>query len=277
MSQDAVTADKNVHLIKLPKSVDASNVESFERETAQWLLDPAILHVFDFADTIMIDQKFFRVISVYRRSLVKNGKFLASINMRADLIFTVSQMGMSAAFNPVDSLDKARVQAGLSGGAKPKMKLDTGILTPFIEGTINTLQTQANVPITTGKPFIKDGKELPIAIAGVITMNNAEMPGSIALCFSKEVFLGIYESMVGEKHEEITAETQDAAGELLNIIYGHAKTKLKAGGFTIDMAIPVILAGEKLTMQIGERGKTIVVPFECPYGAFYLEIYFKKS
>jgi len=138
------------------------------------------------------------------------------------------------------------------------------------------LETQANVKLEVGKPYLKTGNEPDIVIAGVITMNNAELPGSIALCFPKPSFLSIYEQMVGEKHDDVNAEIQDAAGELLNMIYGHAKTKLKAGGFAIDMAIPVILVGEKLKMQVGERGKSIMVPFSSASGPFFLEIYFKK-
>lgn len=272
----AEVLDKDVLVQRLPNLIDEASVQSVERQTAQWLLDPAVLHVFDFSDVLVIDQRFYRVISVYRRTLTKNGKHLASIGLRPNLLVTASQMGLSATFGAVDNIEKAKQLAGLIG-AKPKMKIDSGTLSPFIEGTITTLETQASVKVQTGKPFIKNGTEEPVAIAGVITMNNAELPGSIALCFSTKVFLGIYESMVGETHTEISAETQDAAGELLNIIYGFAKTKLKADGFAIDMAIPVIMSGEKLQLQIGEKGKSIIIPFTCVYGTFHLEVYFKKS
>ena len=272
----AEALDKNVQIFRIPNLIDGTQVDQLERQTAQWLLEPAVVHIFDFTDVLVIDPKFFRLIAVYRRTLIKNGKFLSSIGLRPELIFSVTQLGLGQAFGAVETIDKAKQAAGLGLGPKPKTKIDSNVLSPFIEGTMNTLQTQASLKVETGKPFIKDGTEPQITIAGVITMNNAELPGSIALCFTTPVFLGIYESMVGEKHTEITPDIQDAAGELLNIIYGFAKTKLRAGGIAVDMAIPVILAGEKLQMQIGDRGKSIIIPFTCEYGPFHLEVYFKK-
>ena len=269
-------------VIPTPPIIDANNVGQIEAQTAQWLLNPAPLHIFDFAATSAIHSKFFRIISVYRRALNKNGKHFASINLKADLVFQINQMGLDHVFNVVDNVAKAMRQVGISENAvaspaaRTAPKLDLNILNPFIEGTVNVLETQANVKIQVGKPHLKTGSESDVAIAGVITMNNSELPGSIALCFPKPTFLSIYEQMVGEKHEDVSEETQDAAGELLNMIYGHAKTKLKAGGFAVDMAIPVIMVGDKLKMQVGEKGKSIVVPFTSASGPFFLEIYFKK-
>ena len=273
----AEAIDKKLKVFKIPSIGDEAQVDALERQTVQWLLEPAPLHVFDFEDVLTIDPKFYRLIAVYRRTLLKNGKHLSSIGLRSQLIFEVTQIGLGPTFAAVESLDKAKQAAGLDGAPKPKPKIDSVVLTPFIEGTINTLQTQAELKIQTGKPFIKDGTEPEIAIAGVITMNNAQLPGSIAICFTTPVFLGIYESMVGEKHTEITADIQDAAGELLNMIYGFAKTKLRAEGIAFDMAIPVILAGDKLKMSMGVRGKSIIIPFECVYGRFHLEVYFKRN
>lgn len=272
----AKAVDTGVQVVTMPELSDRDKVAAFEKRTAQLLLDPAILHVFDFSSTTKIDQSFYRILSVYKKSLEKSGKRLVSIHLRQDLLKEAQSMGMGAAFHPVESLERAKEQLVVKT-PKNKPHLDFAVLEPFIEGTINTLKVQANLNIKVEKPYIKMKEESSIAIAGVISTNNPEMPGSIALCFSRDVFLKIYEAMVGERHQEISQESQDAAGEMLNIIYGHAKTRLKKDGYTLDMAIPVVLTGEKVKMQIGERGKSVILPFECEYGKFHIEVYFKNT
>lgn len=272
--------ENGVQLIRTPTMLDKNVVTAFEASMNQWLLDPSTLHVFDFAGTVTIDPAFYRFIGAYRRQLAKADKFLVSLNLKESLHREIVVAGMGQAFNSMESMDRARAHAGLpgaGGSAPPKpQRIDSAIISHFVEGTVSALQIQASLPVKGGQPHIKS-PETPLSeIAGVITLNNPQMPGSIAICFPKPVFLGIYEAMVGEKHTEISQEIQDAAGEILNIVYGHAKAKLAEKGIKFEMAIPVVLVGEKLRMQMGQSGKSIILPFECKFGRFHIEVYFKK-
>ncbi|MGE4133265.1 MAG: chemotaxis protein CheX [Bdellovibrionales bacterium] len=272
----AVENDDQIQIIKVPAVVDRSVTENFEQQSTQWLLSTATLHIFDFKETASLDPSFFRMISTYRRALTKNGKFLCSLGLRTTLAEQVSSAGMNQVFSPVADLDKAKVVAGLVPSEAKPAKFDFTVLAPFVEGTVSALQIQANLPVSAGKPFLKTGLLEGVEIAGVISLNNPSMPGTIAIAFPKAVFLGVYESMVGEKHTEINDEIQDAASELLNIIYGHAKTKLAEKGIKVEMAIPVVLAGDKLRVKVGDPGKSMILPFQCKFGSFHIEIYFKK-
>ena len=78
--------------------------------------------------------------------------------------------------------------------------------------------------------------------------------------------------MVGESHDNITEEVQDAAGELLNIIFGQAKTVLKGKNYVLERAIPTVLVGEKLRIRYKTKIPTIVLPFESSAGSFHIEI-----
>lgn len=271
-----VDVEENVQIIRVPSLVDKEAVANFAKQVPRWLLDPSILHVFDFANASFLNAEIYKVVIAYRRALIKNSKHFASVGLLPHFQQEINQLGLNQAFNSVKDVHQAKLQAGLLDPSKSAPKIGSAVLNPFIEGTVSALKIQAGLEIKTGKPHLKNDTEPVCEIAGVITMNNPVMPGSIAICFPKAVFLGLYESMVGEKHGEITAEIQDGAGELLNIIYGHAKAKLKAEGHAFEMAIPAILVGEKLKMQIGERGRAVIIPFECVHGSFYLEVYFKK-
>ncbi|MCH2535694.1 MAG: chemotaxis protein CheX [Bdellovibrionales bacterium] len=157
---------------------------------------------------------------------------------------------------------------------KVATKLDGDFLNPFISATKNVLQTQANTDLSAGKPYIKRLGDVDALteIAGVISLTCEQFKGSIAVCFNSEVFLNIYENMVGEKHEEITEDVQDAAGEILNIIFGQAKTVLKGKNYVLERAIPTVLVGEKLRIRYKSKIPTIVIPFETKTGTFHIEI-----
>jgi chemotaxis protein CheX len=84
--------------------------------------------------------------------------------------------------------------------------------------------------------------------------------------------------MVGEKHQKITPELEDAAGELLNMIFGQAKTVLNdQKGYTLDRALPTILSGEKLSLRHQGHATAIILPFESAVGSFHIEVFVEKS
>ncbi len=80
--------------------------------------------------------------------------------------------------------------------------------------------------------------------------------------------------MFDEVYPDITPEIQDAAGELLNIIFGLAKRELSDNkGFKIKKAIPTILVGSQLEIYSSKQASTVLsVPCKIDVGTFTLEI-----
>ncbi len=152
--------------------------------------------------------------------------------------------------------------------------IDVNFVNPFISSTQKTLETQGQTPVTPGKLRLKkEGEVPPCDIAGVISLTSNVFNGTIALCFPAPVFLAIYGNMVGEKATEITSQTEDAAGELLNIIFGQAKAELNArGGYNIQKAIPAVVRGQDLRVKHLAKGPTVLLPFETAVGTFHIEI-----
>lgn len=154
-------------------------------------------------------------------------------------------------------------------------KVDGEFLNPFIAAAKMTLETQASTELNPGKAFIKktgDGKDLKTEIASIINLTCEQFSGSVALCFTAEVFLKIYENMLDEKLDEINEEVSDCAGELLNIIFGTAKTALMAKGYKLERAIPTVLAGKDLQVKFKSKYPAIILPFESTVGPFHIEI-----
>lgn len=152
--------------------------------------------------------------------------------------------------------------------------IDVNFLNPFLKATKTTLETQASTPVTIGPPRLKgEDEKLDVDIAGVISLVSKAFNGSIALCFPAKVFLAIYTSMVGEKHDTINKEIEDAAGEILNIIFGQAKAELNdKANYQIQKAIPTIVRGQTLEIRHLTKNVVVVLPFETPNGSFHIEV-----
>lgn len=240
-----------------------------------WLLTPAEMIVFDFSASTEIPQSLYRSIVQFKQSLRAKQKDLCSIHLQEPLIKQISKDGMQTVFTPVQSLQD--VQRTLLE-KKPKPTLNIEFLNPFIQGTRVTLDVQAKTPVEIGKPVLKkqdtpSSKEF--CIAAVLSLDAEAFQGSIVLSFPKSVFLKIYENMFGEKHNEISLEIQDAAGELLNIIFGIAKRELNdKKGFQIKKALPTVLTGQELDIpKTGQTKMIVQIPCTTANGVFHLEIH----
>lgn len=137
-----------------------------------------------------------------------------------------------------------------------------------------TLKVQCEFESKPGKPFIKQGNEpRNFDIAAVIGLNSKVFNGTITLCFPSSVFLRIMGNMLGEEYTEITEELEDGAGELLNIIFGHAKKILNDNeDYSIEKAIPTVVTGKGISTMKIKGSKIIAIPFETSDGMFQIEI-----
>ena len=162
--------------------------------------------------------------------------------------------------------------------AASTVTLDPEFINPFISGTGKVFETQVGMSLTPGKPEIKKGADSRhMDIAGIINMNCKQFNGTIAICFPEDVFLKIYDAMLDEKVDKIYAEVSDCAGELLNIIYGTAKTILNEKGYEVEKAIPAVLSGASINLRFKSKIPTLVIPFKCDAGIFWMEIIIDPS
>jgi chemotaxis protein CheX len=150
--------------------------------------------------------------------------------------------------------------------------LDLNFINPFILGAVDALKVQGGLTVEGGKPFLK-GKEPmpPISIAAQLGLTSVQFKGAISLCFEEKVFLKMLSNMLGEEIKEITIENQDGASELLNMVYGFAKTALNPKGYTFDRAIPTVVRGKELSTSHG-RLPTLVIPLRSDIGFVFIEI-----
>lgn len=264
---------EQVTLVKFPTHFNRENHDEFAELCKKWLEKPTLLFVFDFAELKTLEPTASRAIVLFHQGLKKAHCYLSSINLPTEMLNQVRSDGLETAFAPKQSLSHAMKDAGIR---ETKQTIDVNFINPFVKATRTTIETQANTPLTPGKPFLKNeenAKTIGMDIAGVISLTSQAFEGSIALVFPAAVFLHIYSNMVMEEAKEITQEIEDAAGELLNIIFGQAKAELNdRAGYQIQKAIPTIVRGQRLQVHHLGRNVAVVLPFETKAGMFHLEI-----
>ncbi len=154
---------------------------------------------------------------------------------------------------------------------------DLKVVRPFIQSVIEVLRIQCSFSTESGKPFLKDeGPKYQTDIAAVIGLVSKSFNGSVAICFPEKIFLTLMSNMVGEECTQMSRELEDGAAELLNIIFGRAKTILNESGFTIQKAIPTIVRGHSLAVRHLTQAVTIVIPFKTNMGDFHIEVAFEQ-
>lgn len=150
--------------------------------------------------------------------------------------------------------------------------LDINFINPFILGAVDALKVQGRLNLVAGKPFMKGKEPMPsIAIAGQLGLTSEKFQGAISICFEEQVFCKMVSNMLGEEIKEITPDNQDAAAEILNMVYGFAKSALNPKGYVFARAIPTVVSGQDLQTSSGKL-PTTVIPLKADNGFVFIEI-----
>ena len=125
---------------------------------------------------------------------------------------------------------------------------DKDFLSCFLKSVKEVFEVQAGVTLAKFSPTQTKVENFnSYAIGAYLPLSLGEFVGSIAICFSKNAYLEVYSKLLGEEYTEINEEIQDGASELLNMIFGGAKTRLNELGYKFDMALPCLIEEEGLS------------------------------
>ena len=228
------------------------------------------LLVFDF-QSFEIDFKAFKVLASLGIELRKLNIRMFALTDKKSIHSLLKQEGMDKLLKPISSL----TELGLKAPAKKvSKKLDVAFINPFIEGTLHVLNVQCSTVATPQKLELKSKfvSPVPVEIAGIIGINSKSFKGVISLCFPQIVFLELMSKMLGEDYREMSDELKDGAGELTNMIFGHAKKVLNENGHTFEKALPTVACGKDLNIETQSLGESVILPFLVSGNQFYMEI-----
>ena len=153
--------------------------------------------------------------------------------------------------------------------------MDVMLINPFINATVNVLETMAFVKVIAGKPYIKKDNVAMGDVTGVIGLTGVAN-GTISVTFQSDCILNIVSNMFGEKMEALNADIVDAVGELTNMISGQARKELEGTGKVFKAAIPSVVTGQNHTITHCTNGPKIAIPFSVGDGNFTIEVGFER-
>ena len=264
----------SIHCVVCPDHLDERAAEEFTRQSKAWMMTPVDIYIFDFSSTQKIGRAFYPAFLQLKRTLQSNEKVIFSLGLSTALKEQLYAAGLLGAFAPVRSVTEAEEKAqGPRPDSKPApQKMDVNLLAAFVSGAKKAFEVQCNTPIELKNPHIKKESLASMALGSLVTLVSPKFRGTVALLFPKEVFLKIYGNLFDEEPKEITSDMEDAAAEVLNIVYGQAKTELNEKGYDLPRAFPQVLTGEQIQRQATRLEKTMVLPLTCTAGMFYIEI-----
>ncbi len=152
--------------------------------------------------------------------------------------------------------------------------MDANLVNPFIDGTLNVLETMAFTKARAGRPYLKKDQVALGDVSAVIRLTG-EARGTISVSFTEQSILAIVTNMFGEEMKEINNEIKDAVGEITNMISGQARQKLEELGKSLKAEIPSVIAGNNHTIDHITTSQIIAIPFETDNGTFTIEVCFK--
>jgi chemotaxis protein CheX len=153
--------------------------------------------------------------------------------------------------------------------------MDVTLINPFINATINVLETMAFVTVTAGKPYVKKGSVASGDVTGILGLTGVAN-GTIAVTFEEKCILTIVSNMFGETMETLNEEIADAVGELTNMISGQARKELGGLGRVFKAAIPSVVMGQNHSIRHYADGPKIAIPFNTDSGDFTIEVCFER-
>ncbi len=155
--------------------------------------------------------------------------------------------------------------------------MDAELINPFINATMNVLETMAFSKSQAGKPYLKKENTATGIITGIIGITGTGNGGTISVTFDEGSILKIVSNMFGEEMTEINGEIADAVGELTNMISGQARRELEEKGRLFEAAIPSVITGKDHSITHITNGPKIAIPFTADGGRFVIEVCLKKE
>ncbi len=158
-------------------------------------------------------------------------------------------------------------------------KIDMGH--PFMHSTVilnlanginTTLKTMTDLVAIFDKPYLGENWKSPTEFSVILELSVDPFKGILIFHFDKSVAQSIIEKLTGSVIDSSnSAEILDGIGEVSNMFYGTAKTKLNESGYKLKMSVPKPCLTSELPAPVGEF-RNMVIPFKVLSKSCFVEI-----
>ncbi|MBC7741938.1 MAG: chemotaxis protein CheX [Bdellovibrionaceae bacterium] len=148
--------------------------------------------------------------------------------------------------------------------------MDGVIIQSLANGVVEALKIMVNIEASFEKPFVGTNWKSPTDFSVYLNLNSDFYRGRIQFHFTEMVAKTIVEKLIGSEVIE-KSEILDGVGEISNIFYGGAKTKLNSLGLNLAMSLPKPCLTKDLPKAIAET-TCMLIPFKVLGEICYVEI-----
>ncbi len=149
--------------------------------------------------------------------------------------------------------------------------MNRDVILNLSNGMSTTLKMMADIEASFEKPYASVDWKSPKEISVFLILDTDSYKGQVLFHFDKAVAKKIIENMVGSAVAEDSPEILDGVGEISNIFYGAAKTKLKEAGFDLKMTIPQPCWTKDLP-PVTNKSLVMIIPFKIENKDCFVEI-----
>lgn len=149
--------------------------------------------------------------------------------------------------------------------------MDRQVIMSLANGVGEGLKIMAEIETQFEKPFAAANWRSPTDISVYLTLNSDPFKGRLQFHFPKRVAKAIIEKMTGSEVPADSDELLDGMGEVANMFFGAAKTKLNQIGFALEMTIPKPCWSKSLPFPVNDT-RCMLIPFKVLDETCYVEI-----
>ena len=148
------------------------------------------------------------------------------------------------------------------------------IARPFVKATLEILNTMAGLSATAGKPYIKKDNIAQGDVSAIVGVTG-DRTGTISVSFTRPCAIALVKGMLGDDIHDVLQDTQDAVGEVTNMVSGQARAGLKSLGLTLQGSTPTVIVGDSHIIRHISSAPVIAIPFTSKFGDFTVEFCFE--
>jgi len=142
----------------------------------------------------------------------------------------------------------------------------------FTEAARSVIEQMGGVTAVAGVPAALSTSSDMGAVSGWIELTSPRLTGWMSVSFEATLINAIVEHLLGECVEGITADVQDAVGELTNIIAGRVKVGFSERGVSFAMSSPAVRVGPAVALAAPPEAPITAIPFLTGAGRFVLQL-----
>jgi chemotaxis protein CheX len=152
-------------------------------------------------------------------------------------------------------------------------KLNSKLIMPFVNSTLNVFTTMAKIKPEIAKPRIKTDSGATYDVSGIIGFSG-DIIGTVVVSFQMKTALKLVSALAGMEVDANNPFFVDGVGELTNMIAGNAKKDL---GLVANIAIPTVIIGANHMIGRLTGVPCVVIPCSTEAGDFAVEVNIKPT